>query len=339
MSFIKRIGLIGCGNIWRIVYQPILASLSDRVQITAFCDRSPGTAASAAAILPEARRYDDPITLFREESLDAALVLTSENANASTALAALRAGLAVFLEKPPAISRSEWRQLTEADESETAAHRGHIYAAFNRRHTPLFHPWRLPADSPLCSVRGALTRQGRPVATFPYTAVHLIDSAQFFSGQRLTEFQIEFCEGETAANWNIRGRFEGGALCDLTFVPDGHDQSEYLHFETTDRIWRLHFPNGLHTEYAAGLLSEVPRDSQQMPITERNGGGLSANPLEALGHAPCFRDFLDRLEKQDWESSPHRLRWCESTVALLEEMLQSVRPVPALSDSRPLGST
>lgn len=316
-----RMGLIGCGNIWRAVYHPVLTKLADRVKITAFCDVSPRPAEAAAALLPEARRYADADSLFRQEPLDAVLVLTSERSNAPTALAALRAGLAVFLEKPPAISVPEWRQLAAA--AEASAGPGHIYTAFNRRQTVLFRNWRPPEGASLRSVRGVLRRQGRGVATFPLTAVHLIDSAQFFSGRLLAEARSFFCEDESGPHWQLKGVLEGGAACDLTCVPDGPDNAERLVFETEDRIWELHFPNQAHTEHPGGLLVSRPlspgphRDADAKVVH----GDLGTDPLEATGHIPNVRDFLDRIEDAAWDSSPHQVRRCGPTIALLEEML------------------
>ena len=324
-----RMGLIGCGNIWRSVYRPIVAGLGDRVTITALCDLSPLAAGEAAALLPAARRYAEPESLFREEPLDAIMVLTSEQANAPTALAALRAGLAVYLEKPPAISVPEWRRLADAAEAEGSTGRGRIYTAFNRRHTPLFRNWRLPEAVRLRSVRGVLRRKGRAVPTFPFTAVHLIDAAEFFSGRLLAEARSFFGEGESGPFWQIRGFLEGGAVCDLTFVPNGPNYAEHLVFETEDRIWELHFPNRGGAEYPGGLV--VSRALS--PASERETdpqvvrGDPGADPLEAMGHAPCFRDFLDRLEDRTWETSLHRLHRCGSTIALLEEMLSQAAVV------------
>jgi virulence factor len=314
-------GLIGCGNIWRAVYHPVLTKLGDRVKITAFCDISPGPAEAAAALLPGARRYADADTLLRQEPLDAALVLTSEHANAPTALAALRAGLAVFLEKPPAVSVPEWRQLAVAAEASPGP--GWIYTAFNRRQTVLFRDWRLPEGASLRSVRGVLRRQGRGVATFPFTAVHLIDSAQFFSGRCLVEARSFLREGENGPYWQIKGALEGGAACELSCVPDGPDNAEFLVIETEDRIWELHFPNQAHAEHPGGMLVSRPvaPDPERDAAAKVVHGDLGDDPLEATGHVPSFRDFLDRIENAAWNSSPHQVGRCGPTIALLEEML------------------
>jgi len=151
-----RLGLIGSGNIWRQVYLPAVAGFGDRVEMISVCDVSSRAVEAALAQLPSAHGYDDPREMFRNEVMDAVLVLTAEKANAAMALVALRAGVPVFQEKPPAMSVAEWRELMAATESG-----GRLYTGFNRRHTPLFRGWRFPEGARMQSVRGALLRQGR----------------------------------------------------------------------------------------------------------------------------------------------------------------------------------
>jgi len=318
-----RLGLIGCGNIWRVVYRPVMERLADRAIITAFCDLSPRAADEAAVALPGAHRYADMESLLHKEPLDAVMVLTSEQANAPTALAALRAGYAVYMEKPPGASVAQWRELTAAANAEASTGTGRIYTAFNRRHTPLFRNWSLPEGSRLRRVKGVMRRQRREVSTYPYTAFHLIDAAQYFAGRLLTNAHPIFGEGEHGLYWQIRGEYEGGAACELDLVPNAGDYVERLVFETDDQVWELHFPNREGVECPGGLLAmrAVSRSSKKDAGVEVHGDP-EEDPLEAMGNAPCVRDFLDQVEDGRWENSPHRLDRCGSTVALVDEMVR-----------------
>jgi virulence factor len=323
-----RLALIGCGNIWRGVYHPVIASMKDRARITAVCDISSNATEEAAALLPGVHRYSDPGKLFHDEALDAAVVLTSEKANAAVARAALRAGLGVFLEKPPGVSVAEWRNLLEAAE---AATKGGIYTAFNRRHVPLFRNWRLPEGSRLRNVRGVLLRRGRALSTFPFTAVHLIDSVQYFAGRLFAEARAFLNEGKDRSFWQVRGRLESGAICNLTLAPDGASDAEHLVFETEDKIWELHFPHSESSAHPEGLLVSRPvgSASRRDGVSEfiRSDPGLDV--LDALGHRSNFNNFLARIEDGAWAASPHHLRHCGVTIALLEEMLdQTARAAP-----------
>jgi virulence factor len=308
------IALIGCGHIARTIYVPVIQSLKDRVRVTAVCDLRPGAARDMAALFSGARAYADAGTLFREEKPDAAMVLTKETANAPTAGLALKAGVPVYLEKPPAVSVAQWEELMRVEASTGVP----LFTAFNRRHTPLFRGWEAPEG--LRNVRGLMERQGRPAATFPYTAAHLIDSAQFFSGSCLDEASASLEEELGIARWEIRGEFANGAFCELTVIPSGPEHRESLVFETERGTWDFQFPNPEGTSCPQGRLEGLEEGSSKE--------GREDDPLEAMGYAPCFRDFLDYLERGNWSECPHRLASCGGTVRLLEEMMAEADLLP-----------
>jgi predicted dehydrogenase len=97
-----RVGVIGCGLIAQIMHLPYLGELSDRFELVALCDISPGLAAKCAERYGAGRahtRWQDMI----DEPLDAVMVLTSGD-HAPVAAAAAGAGMHVFVEKPMALS-------------------------------------------------------------------------------------------------------------------------------------------------------------------------------------------------------------------------------------------
>jgi predicted dehydrogenase len=100
-----RIGVVGCGLIAQVMHLHYLNELSDRFELVAVCDISPGLAAGCAERFGVHRAYTDWESLI-EDQLDAVMVLTSGD-HAPIALAAAKAGLHVFVEKPMALcSRS-----------------------------------------------------------------------------------------------------------------------------------------------------------------------------------------------------------------------------------------
>lgn len=306
-----EIGLIGCGFIFGEIYAPILHALRDRVRVVATCDVRAAAARSAADQFPGARVYTEASRLLEEEKLSAVMVLTTEVFNAPMAILALNAGVPVYLEKPPAVTVPEWHALIEAE----ASNQTPLFTAFNRRHTPLFRGWTPPQG--VKRVRGVMMRLGRAMATFPYTGVHLFDSAQYFSGLLLAEASAVMEEGERGSQWKVEGRMENGAVCDWTLIPDTDVHTEYLVIETEDRKWTLHFPNVEGTSYPLGRLIGPA-------IGDGAAGGESreviSDPVEYMGYAPCFRDFLTHLELGDWFASPHGLSHCGGTIRLLESM-------------------
>ena len=124
-----KIGVIGCGYIFRAFYSPILQSLDDRLQVACVCDLNPSVAQWAAKKHPGARPYSSAQKMLEREDLDAVLVLTKETANAANAAAALARKAAVYVEKPPAVSVAEWQWLSEQEEQSGSF----VFTAFNRR--------------------------------------------------------------------------------------------------------------------------------------------------------------------------------------------------------------
>jgi predicted dehydrogenase len=105
-----RVGVIGCGGIAQMMHLPFLFSMTDKFEITALCDLSPGVLkvmgsryhVPANALFT---RYEDLVAL----DLDAILVLTGGD-HFLQVKAALQAGKHVFVEKPLCFS------IKEADE-------------------------------------------------------------------------------------------------------------------------------------------------------------------------------------------------------------------------------
>jgi scyllo-inositol 2-dehydrogenase (NADP+) len=106
-----RLGVIGVGLIWQREHQPMLATLADAFTPVAFCDLSEARRAEVSRAFPDAPVYAEPQQLLAQEDVEAVLVLTPIALNAPTALAALRAGKHVIMEKPIARSVAEGQAL------------------------------------------------------------------------------------------------------------------------------------------------------------------------------------------------------------------------------------
>ncbi len=96
-----RLGVVGFGlrgSLARCADDPALGSV-----VAMVCDTSPRGRSDGAAAFPDATITADLAELL-DADLDAVLVLTPDHLHESVAVAALRAGLAVFCEKPLAIT-------------------------------------------------------------------------------------------------------------------------------------------------------------------------------------------------------------------------------------------
>src|SRR5438477_8607213 len=97
-----NVGLVGLGEIAQIIHLPILQAHSDKFEITAICDISQEllTAMGERYHVPADHRYTDYHDLARQGDLDAVFVLNSDEYHTDSALAAIRQGKHVLIEKP-----------------------------------------------------------------------------------------------------------------------------------------------------------------------------------------------------------------------------------------------
>ena len=124
--------MIGCGLIAQVMHLHYLRELSDRFEIAAVCDLSPGTARAVARAYGVERHLTDWRELVASD-LDAVMVLTSAS-HAPPAIAAARRGLHVFVEKPMCFT------LREADEMIAACRDANVTltVGYHKRHDPAY---------------------------------------------------------------------------------------------------------------------------------------------------------------------------------------------------------
>jgi predicted dehydrogenase len=111
-----KVGVIGCGGIAQMMHLPFLFAMSDRFQIAALSDISPGVlqAMGARFQVPAGAcftHYEDLVRL----DLDAVLVLSGGD-HFPQALAALQSGKHIFVEKPLCFTLKEADTLIDAAE-------------------------------------------------------------------------------------------------------------------------------------------------------------------------------------------------------------------------------
>jgi predicted dehydrogenase len=110
-----RVGVIGTGLIARLMHLHYLTEMRDRFEVSAICDLVPENARACADRYGIERVHTDWQDLIAEP-LDAVLVLTS-GSHAPMAVAAAKAGLHVFVEKPMCFSVAEGKAMVAAAEA------------------------------------------------------------------------------------------------------------------------------------------------------------------------------------------------------------------------------
>jgi predicted dehydrogenase len=129
---VVRLGVVGAGSFARSVLLPKLRRLD--VQLRGVATASGPSAQQTAERNGFAFATTDWHQIVDDDDTDAVLVATRHDLHASVAAAALRAGKAVFLEKPMALTNDELDDLLEAWRASGAV----LQLGFNRRFAPTF---------------------------------------------------------------------------------------------------------------------------------------------------------------------------------------------------------
>lgn len=111
-----KIGIIGCGGIATSKHMPALQKLSDRCEMTAFCDIIPERAEEAAKTYgaPGAKTYVDYKELLKDEEIDVVHVLTPNVSHCPITVDAFAAGKHVMCEKPMAATTEDAQAMLDA---------------------------------------------------------------------------------------------------------------------------------------------------------------------------------------------------------------------------------
>lgn len=228
----RRIGLFGAGWAARAVHGPSLAAYRRRrggIVLAAVCDLDASRAEEVRASFGFERAFSSVDEALADGRLEAAVVAVSERHNAEVALACVRAGLPVLLEKPPALTGRQARSL----ERTIRRLRGRVSVAFNRRWTPAIVRLRklIAAAGPVQALRADLRRVARNEADFSTTAVHAVDTLRFLAGADFRSLDVVYgrcgAKGE-ATSFHGLGEMVGGAVVAFDIVPmAGRDQEDY----------------------------------------------------------------------------------------------------------------
>lgn len=157
-----RVGVIGCGY-WGPNLVRTLAGMED-VQLARISDIRPGRLDFIAKRYPDIVGSCDAMTVISDPSIDAVVIATPPRTHHKLAIAALRAGKHVMVEKPLATSVEEGRQMVlVAAESRRILAVGHLflYAPAVTRIRSLFDEGRLGEIYYISAVR---TNVGPPDA-------------------------------------------------------------------------------------------------------------------------------------------------------------------------------
>lgn len=226
-------GLIGTGNFARSVLLPTLDGI-DGLDLRAVVSASGENSQAAAEEYGAAYASTDYEEVIADDEIDFLVVATRHNLHAEIAEAALRAGVDVHVEKPPALDESELSTLVAAEAASTAR----LTVGYNRRFSraaraareefqsrsgPLIGRYRVNVDRLPNDhwVYDPAEGGGRIVGE----VCHFVDFLQYVTDSRPTDVYAASpgTVGDFEASDNVQTviRFEDGSQATITYTAAG----------------------------------------------------------------------------------------------------------------------
>ena len=124
------VGIIGVGNMGTGHARSILKGKCPELKLAAVADINPERLASAKALCPEAKGFDDALRMLDSGLIEACIVCTPHYDHPRYAIACLERGIHVMVEKPAGVYTGQVRPMNAAAE----AHPGVVFGMmFNQR--------------------------------------------------------------------------------------------------------------------------------------------------------------------------------------------------------------
>jgi predicted dehydrogenase len=189
-----RTAVVGCGYHGTALGQAVVRT--NGLQLVACADPDPEARRSVAALADEVSPHETVADLLADGDVDAVLVATTHDALAPTALAAIRAGKHVMIEKPMARDEDEAKEVEFAAASADVA----CMVGYSFRYGMAQHVRRLLDEGVVGDIRaitgtigtgwmddGWVARAESGGGPMLYVGCHLIDLALWFMGEEPTD--------------------------------------------------------------------------------------------------------------------------------------------------------
>jgi predicted dehydrogenase/threonine dehydrogenase-like Zn-dependent dehydrogenase len=179
------VGVVGAGSFVRSVHLPNLKS-AGRARVKTVVTRRSTTASNVARSLGDTGSATDPAVVLDDPEIELVMIGTRHDSHAALAAAALRAGKAVFVEKPLGLTREQIDEVWDAGREN-----GRLAIGFNRPFAPLAEK----LGEEVCSASGPVHLVYRVNA--PLASGHWLNDPEQGGGRLLGEA----CHMFDFANW------------------------------------------------------------------------------------------------------------------------------------------
>jgi predicted dehydrogenase/threonine dehydrogenase-like Zn-dependent dehydrogenase len=243
-----RIGFIGAGNYAGSMLLPHLRGRAD-IDLATVVTNSALSARNAVEKFGFARAATDPAAVLEDDTVAAVFVVTRHRSHADLVAQALRAGKAVFVEKPLALTENQISQVLDAVRD---SGNDRLHVGFNRRFAPLLveareafglrsgpatarylvNAGRLPADSWYADAEAEGTR-------FEGEGGHFLDTLAWLLGARPRS--VFATATAQAADLQITVRWGDGSVATITYATSGAPSAgkENLELLADSKLLRL----------------------------------------------------------------------------------------------------
>jgi predicted dehydrogenase len=225
------VGFIGAGNFARAVLLPVFAR-TDGVTLVGIATASAMTSKAAGQKFGFSYCTTEAAKVIEDETVDAVVIATRHGSHARLAADALRAGKAVFVEKPLALDEEGLQSVLVAQ----AESGGVLSVGFNRRFSPLAAELKaaMLVGGPLAMTyrinAGPVPREswihdpedggGRIIGE----VCHFVDLAQYLTDDVPAEVfaaRLAGSEGAVRDTLSVVLRFPGGSVASLNYFANG----------------------------------------------------------------------------------------------------------------------
>lgn len=233
------IGFVGVGGFAKVKLLPIVSKIKG-ASINAIIDTNPSNAINIAKQYNAAIYHNNYQEILQDDKINTVVIATPHALHAQQAIACLRAGKAVFVEKPAAVNDEQYKQL----ETFLNTNKNGLYCVdFNRsfapfilkikktiknRTTPLIIHYRvnagfIPKDHWIQSEKHG----GRIVGE----ACHIFELFGFLTGAKATNVSVQsinttredLCQSD---NFSAQISFDDGSVCTLLYTAMGNEKLE-----------------------------------------------------------------------------------------------------------------
>lgn len=245
-----RLGVIGSGNYATSMLLPHLAGRDD-VELVEVATATALSAANAQKKFGFARISTDYRGMIEDGGIDAIMVLTRHNSHAAMVCEALRAGKAVFVEKPLAVDAA---QLDAIRQAVAESGNDRLMVGFNRRFAKLLVDLKAawgPVTGPL-TIRYQINagpleggswyaQRGTEGPRFVGEGCHFVDTISWWLGEDPVDVFATATAGDPD-NMQVTLHYPSGSVANIAYLTDGDGKypKEIMEVFGDGRVAKLH---------------------------------------------------------------------------------------------------